>query len=71
MPIGHTKRIIEMHVNALDGEKEELRRKFLAELDSLGSEAKSAAPSSVVAIMRQRQNRNTARRETRPPRITL
>jgi len=45
-----TKRIIEMHINALDGEKEELRKKFLAELDSLGSEAKSAAQHASTAL---------------------
>jgi hypothetical protein len=36
-------RSIEMYVNALDGEQQELRGKFLAELAKLGDEAKSAA----------------------------
>ena len=38
-----TKQIIEMHLNALEGEKQEFRTSYLAELERLGEEAKSAA----------------------------
>jgi len=38
-----TQQIIEMHLNALEGEKQELRKKYLAELERLGDEARSTA----------------------------
>lgn len=38
-----TKQIIEMHARALDCQKEELRKSFLAELQRLSDEAKTAA----------------------------
>jgi hypothetical protein len=38
-----TKQIIEMHLNALEGEKQGCRKSYLAELERLGDEAKSAA----------------------------
>ena len=45
-----TKQIIEMHLTTLDGEKDELRKRFLAELERLGDEAKSAACHAVGTL---------------------
>jgi hypothetical protein len=42
-----TKQIVEMHVRALDGQKEELRKSFLAELQRLSDEAQAATHHQV------------------------
>jgi hypothetical protein len=44
------KQIIEMHVRALDGQKEDLRKSFLAELLRLSDEAKTAADHGVGTL---------------------
>ena len=45
-----TKQIIEMHVRAIDGEKEEIRKRYLDEMKRLGTEATTAAEHAVGAL---------------------
>lgn len=44
------KQIIDMHANAIDGQKEELRKGFLAELQRLSDEAKTAADHRIGSL---------------------
>ena len=46
----NTKQIIDMHRSALEGEKEELRKRFLGELERLGDEAKTAAQHRIGTL---------------------
>lgn len=45
-----TKQIIEMHLNAIDGEREEIRKRYLDELKRLGTEATTAAEHAAGAL---------------------
>jgi hypothetical protein len=45
-----TKQIIDMHLNAIAGEKEEIRKRYLDELNRLGTQATTAAEHAVGAL---------------------
>jgi hypothetical protein len=45
-----TKQIIDMHMNVIDGQKEELRKSFLAELKRLSDEASTAADHRIGTL---------------------